>query len=592
MSLLKYNKNELEKFVAPHNEIKKWAKSNLEVEDMIKYYIKFKNLWENEKFISINVEQIILKLSRFKKHEMLKYIFDNNSVYKLHFKKCNKSPLNEAVWISNSSENTYDISYKIINSVNILIENKFNYMGFTEFDKSLTNAASGDSKETFLDSLMHPDNKLDNVKKIHLYKYFTEKLYNDTEFKKSMNDMFNKCSNKNINIFKNKIIFLLTRNINEMTFIIFEKIINFIVNNSYSLMILNVILKEPSKSCFDEYFKVVDLVSIRNEMCNIILINHTEWIKNQTENQLYIEDIENKHKKKELYINLLQENYIKFYALMSVYYNNNINKDEIIDKLFTNCQRNLGNEVEVKIKLEFFKNINIYKKYSLNSLPKDLIESKILFNFIKDKYFLQECSKIVKFSIQSSIEKIFNIPINERKNTCTFINNFINNFENNIECCFQKKIYTLCNFPVKNSYLNVNKLEIKYKFIFVKYFKYVEQYDIKKDFTTIDIYFDNIKYSIEKNEKNLLHDTQKLIISEDHINKILIGLIFSFEEINLIKNNLKIMLLIGYLNENLHDNIFQKITDFLKTDEFEEIICEFDNPTLSKFLPIFTKALS
>jgi hypothetical protein len=586
--------------IRPHNEIKKWAKSNMTPKEMISHFINFKDSWENKRFININVEEIILKLSRFKKHETLKYIFDNNPNYGSYFNKSNKSPLNEAVWIGKDFENTETICDDIIKTINILIKNKYSFMGSTEFENENEN-----SKETFLDSLMHPMNVLDKNKKNQLYTYFTQECNNKEEFAKDIINIFNKFTVQNINMFKEKIMYILARNIEMTTFIIFEKIIKYNVNNSYSQIILNCIISKPNKSCFEEYFNTIELSNVRKQMCDIILNNYKEWIETQTNINLNfninsdIDVIPNENVKdtecrkelhtnarKELYIDILNENYMKFYGFMAIYYNNDINKDIIINKLF------VDDKFGVKIYLAFFENVEIYKKYTLETLPNDLIDTKILRNFIKNNYF--SCSNRIKFTIQASLENIFSI---DRNKTKSVINNFVNNFENNDNCYLQKTISQSVSHVQLESIIEksspVTKLQNKYKTIFNNYFKYVKNFDIENDFKTIDTYFDDIKYYIEKNEENKLYDKDSLItIHKDHSNQILIGLTLSFEEINLTENYSKIMLVIGYLDSILSENFFANMTEFLKTNKFNDIIDEFDNPTLSKFILAINKDLN
>ena len=579
---------ENDEHLSPYNRIKKWAKSNLEFDEMVNYYSKHKDTWENKRFMDANVEMMILKLSRFKKHETLKYIFDNNKLYRKSFKNSTKSPLNEAVWLGDNSENTENICDKIKCTINILIDNKFSYMGFSEFDESITNAASGDSKETFLDSLMHPDNKLHIKNKLELYKYFTEEWYNDVELKRNMVDMFNKCSVNNVNIFKEKIIYLVSRNVNEMTSVIFKKVMANVANNIYSSIIFKFILSDPNKSCFDEYFKTIKLCEIRKQMCNVILENHKELIEEYTKNELIFEGIEDEAIRNETYDDFLKQNYTKFYSLMAVFYDKDINKSEIIDKLFTNCEINLSKDALTKIHLGFFHDLNIFKTHTLDTLPKKIIETKLIVDFIKKN----SSSQKQKFIVEQSMRTIFKIPDKFKNNTQAIINKFINDYENNIDVSVEisitpDQIIEENESNNKDNTTDSSELQNKYRRTFIDYFKYVEKLNIKKkgDFKSINVYFDDIKYSIEKNENNVSHnEDKKIIICNDHINKILIGLVFSFEEINLTTNYLKIMLLIGYLDNNLSENMFNKMTEFVNGDEFDEIICDFDNPTLRGFV--------
>lgn len=583
-----------DQIITPHKKIKEWAKSTCSSDEMIEFYNKYKGAWENKEYIIINIEQIILKLSRFKKYETLEYIFNNNPNYKQLFSNSKKSPLNEAIWINDEYENTSDICNKIIKTINVLLDNNFNFLGITEFDD--INNESKIKKETFLDSLLHPSNKLDENKKTELYIYFTQQIYNENQFKKSLVCMINKCSFGNLHIFKEKILYLLTKDVNQMTKIIFEQIISQNVNSDYLCIIAKVILSDPEKSCFDNYFNLVKLDNIREQTCCIILENFEELIDSKTDSQLKIhtdgiqDDNSEEYKQMitELRCNLKNENYVKFCRLMATYYNNNIKKTEIINVIFNN------NDIDVKAILGFIENIDEYKKYSLFSLPVDLPESKILFDFLKKNYKQEKA--MIKYSIQTSMEKIFSIKDKERVKTDSYINEFINNFDNNNYCYYQKiNEETKEDVSTENNealHEENNELVDKYKSMFVNYIKKMKDVDVKKDTQIISNYFNDIKYSIESNEKNIDYKDDRIVLSSNHVNNIVIGFVHSLEEINLDVNNLKIAFVIKYLSKTISNNFMSNIKDFMKTEEFDDIISSFDNPTVNKFLKGFEKFIN
>ena len=593
-----FAKRNTEKIITPHKKIKEWAKSTHSSKDMIEFYDKYKGAWENKEYIIVNVEQMILKLSRFKKYETLEYIFSNNPNYKQIFSNSKKSPLNEAIWINDEYENTGDICNKIINTIKILLNNNFNFLGITEFDD--INNDSKIKRETFLDSLLHPLNKLDEKKKIELYIYFTQQIYNESQFKKSLVCMINKCSFGNIHIFKEKILYLLTKDVSQMTKIIFEQIISQNSNSDYLCIIAKVILSSPEKSCFDNYFSSIELDNIREQTCCIILENFEELIKNKTNSQLKInideiqDDNSEEYKQivSELHCNSKNENHAKFCRLMAIYYNNNIKKTEIIDIIFND------ENIDVKATLRFIENIDEYKKYSLFSLPVNLPESRILFEFLKKRYTKEKAS--IKYSIQTSIEKIFNIKDKERVKTDSYINEFINNFNNNNYCYYQK---TKEKLSVENDNISYEKTELldfegnnklvdKYRLMFVDYIKKMKDVDIKKDIKIIEDYFGDIKYLIESNEQNIDYKDDRMVLNDNHINNIIIGFTHSLDEINLDKNNLKIAFVIKYLSKIINNDLLNKIKDFMKTEKFDEITSLFDNPTINKFLKGFEKFIN
>ena len=584
----------VDQIITPHKKIKEWAKSTCSSDEMIEFYNKYKGAWENKEYIIINIEQIILKLSRFKKHETLEYIFNNNPNYKQLFSNSKKSPLNEAIWINDEYENTNDICDKIIKTINVLLKNNFNYLGITEFDD--TSDTSKIKKETFLDSLLHSSNKLDENKKTELYIYITQQIYNENQFKKSLVCMINKCSFGNIHIFKEKILYLLTKDVDQMTKIIFEQIISQNVNSDYLCITAKVILSNPEKSCFDNYFNSIKLDNIREQTCSVILENFKELIENKTDFQLkiHIDGIQDdnseeyKNMMNELRYDLRNENYIKFCRLMAIYYNNNIKKTEIINVIFNN------NNIDVKAILGFIENIDEYKKYSLFSLPVNLPESRILFEFLKKSYTKEKA--MIKYSIQTSIEKIFSIKDRERVRTDSYINEFINNFDNNNYCYYQKvNEETNEDILIENdNTLNEedNELVDKYKSMFINYIKKMKDVDTKKDTQIISDYFNDIKYLIENNEKNIDYKDDRIVLSSNNVNNIVVGFVHSLDEINLDVNNLKIAFVIKYLSKTISNNFLSNIKDFMKTEEFDDIISSFDNPTVNKFLKGFEKFIN
>ena len=136
------------------------------------------------------------------------------------------------------------------------------------------------STESFLAALINKSNKIDSELRDRLYDYFTKIYWNREHFISCLTLMFNKITDSNSVLFIDNMQFILSRNVDVMSFEIFKLIVsrestNITERNIMKGLLSNLVGRED----LTMYFGSIDIELIKNQFINNILHNYAEWIE-------------------------------------------------------------------------------------------------------------------------------------------------------------------------------------------------------------------------------------------------------------------------------------------------------------------------
>ena len=361
------------------DDIKKWASKNNSFEEAINEYNNNKSVWENKKYVYANVIAIIKELIQELRHDILKYLFENNTYYqdKIRFVDDNKyTPFHKLVWPSKDKIKS--------NSNEELIENiRLTFNEVIKFNFNIFNYIIKNNKqETFLGALLHYKNNISIEVKEILYKKITKEwiLFEHIEF--HINGLLNLCGE--INLVNDKILFIITQFPDESIIKIFNWILYMTPNDTTKVNIninnfVNVLLSEiNSESDFIKYFSDINLEDTKKKFIKILLENYDKYI-NDWLNTICINNLTTDI---EVYKNQANKNLL---TLLGKLYLNNFMKEEIL--LFIKTFINKDNFMSMLYFLEN-SNFNIYSD--------DINEKNIIKSFINNYYL----NTIKKYKIQ------------------------------------------------------------------------------------------------------------------------------------------------------------------------------------------------
>jgi hypothetical protein len=582
----------------PHSQIKKWAK-NIDLltdDEMIEEFEKNKYSWISEKYKSINVEEMIVRLTRYKRLCVLKYIIKyisetDSSVAKQLIKS--SPPLNEMVWIGDDDINMYgsvDCMYeRIIEIFSVLMELGFNFMKIKEY---------GEGNEIFLDSLLLEKNNLGEEIRNRLYLFFTTEWYDQDKFSKSIKTISGKISSATMNKYKDRGLFLISRNIFSMTHELFMAMLDYPVGVDSVKTITNMILENPSDGCFNRYFMNIDINLLRINVCDLLIDNFEQWINDMTDTKISNNSLKNEslQSEEDLRKDIANDMRCQLYYIMTIFYNSGyVSKEKIIDELFTK------REIEyVNIYKIFLKNINSFDEYTLEDLPHETEHCKLLVYFIENFYFSDKIISIKsKMSVEFIISGIFNIDKKYNSKVKGMMINFLERYHQLIPKISTSiatakesgKLYesdktcaTNINIDDLDEFYELDEIEQNYCKKFKNYYnnlKRVTLEQIKENPKLVTEHLEDIKLDIIENEMTQVHKKQ-----------LIYGLISSFEEIKE-KDCIVIKLLIKFINNNVIKNFINDLHNEFVTNEnkINNIFDCFDNPMLKKIVENIKKEM-
>lgn len=454
------------------------------------------------------------------KSEIIELLSNPETFYKILMKKYNRIPenlkynlkeflINKLKLINVESfilsfNNNKNISFEILKMIN-------DY--YTE-ENLLTVKLK--KTESFLGALINEGNKIKPNLKEKLYSYFTETYWNTEHFVSCLRIMFNKITETNFKLFVDYIQFILSRNVDVMTWEIFKLIVerestNITEKNIVNSLFTNLVGREDLKI----YFQTIDLKIIKEKFISNIINNYNWWIENIIEIQKsanpYITDIN------EFRIN----DYGVLMMILSIAYSYGLNKEVILSTI-TNIIDNSNINFIIPFN-EFLENANIsnvslsvqeyiiIRKYinkfyfnsSINMKDKFIIES-ILSNFVskgKKNKIMVRINEINLFVKSGYFVKIKSHKSNNKLNKSE-IKNIFSNLDSDLDSNINnnKKIFDIDINHINDEYPEPDK-------------KIIDNINMFFRYSDKEIGFDDLKYFIEISKSTLKNFTYGLLFS-------------------------------------------------------------------------------
>ena len=423
-----------------------------------------------------------------------------------------------------------------------IIINKF-------FESEIYLSSKLENAESFIGALINPNNKINTELKNKLYIYFTREYFNLSQFVTCLRLIFNKISENNIVIFKDNLLFILSKNVDIMSYEIFKLLLIRESTNIIERIIFSTLLSEPlNNSEYSQYFLLIDINKIKEKFVFNIIENYEIWIS----------DCICLQKKSNPMVN---ENEFKFnnmsviFMIFGISYSHGYYKNEIIEKI---------NKI-LFLNKNFIKPFGIFLETSKidykNLVPNEYLMIK---EFIKSNYY----SKFImdKLNIETILSKFTNINNIRKFNIELFINTGSFNLlieSNNLNNI--KKDYNLNNNEIKTEI----KTEIEIEFpepnnLIVKNISlYLNSNDKISAFEDLIYFITNMKILLTDFSYAIIYSLFDCKISDfDDIKKLL----------NDIINNTEI---------KYYENIKIEVSNIIKSyPKLMEMII-FDNPQIS-----------
>jgi len=567
----------------PTDEIDNWVKNiNPDnFDEMILFFQSKKSEWEEY------TEKLLKKLTREHKYEMIDYVLKQ-----IHFSTLNtnihKSKiftlLNENVWFgkNNCIDETYDESIefdKIIKTFDVLISNGFNFIDFSHINKN-----SQSETESFIGAIINYKNKIEPKLRDRLYNYFTKIYWDREHFVSCLRMMFNKITETNSKLFIDNMQFILSRDVDIMSYEIFKLIVS---RESTSIIERNIIDGLFSDLIGSEdlsmYFKSINITLIRETFLLNIINNYSKWINDIIQKQKILNpDVE--------FEEFETNNYGGLMMIFGCAYSKGLKKDTILS--------HISNIIE-KTNINLIKPFGVFLETSnISNLNLSEQEHHIISKFI-NKFYLNSSVKLrEKYIIETILSNFASMskksPIDVRKE--------------NIEC-----------FLTTGSFTTIKKVQAeKKKYVFImknnntfcgleadsddehdtnetsnetsnKKSTFMDEFnkDVVEEYPEPDEkVLKNINMYFKSNDKDTSFDDLKYFIetSKINLNKFVCGLLYSLGERNLsdvihIKNLIRqINLIRGF------ESVVVEFDNFIKMNQCLVEMLKCDNPKLVEII--------
>lgn len=145
-----------------------------------------------------------------------------------------------------------------------------------------------ETAESFFGALLNTSNKiLPNVRE-ECYHYFTHEYYDLQEFTSSLRKIINKITEKNSPLFRDFMLFMMTRDLDSITLEFFNSIVSREYTGPNEHIAFDIMISEPTdKIDFGKYFSTIDLKNYQQNFVEKILTNYNTWIENIIQGQKY-----------------------------------------------------------------------------------------------------------------------------------------------------------------------------------------------------------------------------------------------------------------------------------------------------------------
>lgn len=246
--------------------------------------------------------------------------------------------------------------------------------------------------ESFIGALINDKNKISEELKNRLYEYFTNIYYDLDHFVKCLKLIFNKITLSNTLLFVDYIQFILSRNVDDMSFEIFKLLV---IRESTTINEKNIVnsifVDLVGRNDFKKYFQFIDLNAIKEKFVLNIINNYENWLHQILSNQILANpDVEKDE--------IIKNNYGVLLMILGICYSKGYFKNiiiELIENLILNSDIDLikpfgifleqNKLLNSNFSIEEFNLLSTYiNKYYINptQLKNKFIIEDILSNFV------------------------------------------------------------------------------------------------------------------------------------------------------------------------------------------------------------------
>ncbi len=410
-------------------DIKMWALSGKPLDELVAIYNRNKAKWEDQRFRRMNIRYVINESARAWRHDILKYLRENNPLYTPeNYVLWASSPYHKMVWPD--EKDVLQASYMVDEDIE-RIKLTFQELQNCGMFVFMLNKREDEGDESFIGALNGSTNPMPEKYKNQLYYYFTEEWYDESQAVPFLNSFLNWVDCRPARVI-DKILFFCHKYNDIAISRIFNWTLNMdIVNGSeddprvnvHINQFVNVFMADPVQTMdMYKYLITKDIQEIRLGYLNYILTNyersiHTlvrskvnytgdatnfaEYFKNfeLIEGEDEIDEVSEKimSLKKHFYKNLM--------IMTGCFYAQNLGRVQILE--FINqimASESLSVEHKVDCILDFLQNSRI------NPRTANPIEASIISDFLKN--FWQDKGKLQKIQIKTCFNKIMESPKN------------------------------------------------------------------------------------------------------------------------------------------------------------------------------------
>jgi hypothetical protein len=561
------------------DEMDNWVKTirTDNFDEMVVFFQSKKPVWEEQ------IGELLKKLTREHKYEMIDYVLKN---IQLSASNTNKHKLkiftllNENVWIgrNNSIDETYDESLefdKIIKTFDVLISNGFNFIDFSHINNDPLNKA-----ESFIGAVINEKNRMEPGLKDRLYNYFTKIFWDREHFVSCLRMMFNKITETNSKLFIDNMQFILSRDVDVMSYEIFKLIVSRESTSIVERNIINGLFSDLiGSNDLSMYFESINIGLIRETFLLNIIDNYSRWIN----------DIIGMQKISNPDVDFEEFETNDYGVLMMIFgcaYSKGLKKDIILSHISNIIDRT---------------NINLIKPFGVfletsNISNVDLTEQEhqIISKFINKFYFDSSVKLREKYIVESilsnfaSISKKSLIDVRKENIECFLTTGSFTTIKK-VQSEKNKSVFTMKN---NNTFCGlVSDSDDESDTPYEKSTSVNEFDEINEDFgeeypEPDEKVLKNINMYFKSNDKDASFDDLKYFIetSKTNLNKFVCGLLYSLGERTLsdvihIKNLIRqINLIRGF------ERVIVELDNFIKMNQSLVEMLKCDNPKLAEII--------
>lgn len=246
-----------------------------------------------------------------------------------------------------------------------------------------------ETAESFLGALMNKNNKILPEVRDRCYDYFTREFIDSQHFVICMREIINKITITNHILFRDIMLFMMSRDISTITIEFFNSIVTREFTGINEQIAVETMLLEPTtKIDFSKYFSTIDIKSFQKEFIQLILTNYNSWVSGIVQQQ--------KSKNPDVSENEFISNDIAVVMMIfGIAFANKYFENQILDEMI----------YIIKNKIDIIKGFGVFLETSkINLTNLNMQEHELIQHFIQIHYVNNTLKN--KMTIESMIGKI------------------------------------------------------------------------------------------------------------------------------------------------------------------------------------------